>query len=978
MSSNPESNGPSPQKSLNANAKAFQPKFEDAAPTQAAAPPPLQRIPSATRPVLPPMQSPLLNPMIFGPTRGLPSGIPPFGVPPSPLFFAPPPSPSVNVGNASLVALRSKEPPKFCCVLLVGPPSSGKTTIGREAVASLTADNMSWSFFSGSDHLKDAERRPAFWESTKEVYDALANRVDQLLATQHLPDKRIKGLLIDKNCRGVEDLLYVSTLLRSKGLQLTGVVGIEVKDEEILMRRMGGGEELAEKLKFHRVTQARIVETARSCGLYRAVDGTKTKDGVAQSVRTMVLGCSAQPSHQIRSPTWSAYSDSSTPVVDSYQEYCSVMSTLFSLIKPATGAAQWWENKFPGFTDYTPLSSRELEDHNKINQLRQHYSVRRKVDGTKHVCVYDGQGLYLVPRHMKSILKLSPDAWLGMPIGSMGRFILDGDLVRLTKDRTKEKFIVYDVLYWSEASSPATNLVRLASWKERQERLGSSICHEASAFFQKTSDCVVVHQRCEAWEKSLDLLEPLDYPSDGLVLQPHQNAQATFMWRPPQAITCDLRLGPLVSISQPPEPQTPEKMPRQTSASFDAPTPQATKVFTLEAYDKDLKRYVRLVNETVEVRRNDVVEGCFCICGLSFENSGEHHWTFHRARYDVSRAAYKSFVDDLVQNCLIARSRLVQWLIAEKFVPQSTTSKENLLGTAVQPPPAAPTATPLPTPAKADSVSRGGFGSALETPATTAAPQRAMKKQDSPVKDTPPASNLALLQRLVPTAKVQSTEKRGDLQMLEAVVGSAVSVVRTSDIVPPSEPQRSDRPKKETLSCAECSKSKRTEDLRLDDRDGKRYCYVCWAKAGSEFCKECGEFGKGHREASRRSTGDFFCEDCWTSYEKKKAIQKSESKPKSDPEPKPKREATKAEKPKSADVPTPPTTANADGSAETPIVEGEEQTEKKRRRRGGRGRRKKGGVAGEEDGSGSDGEDAPKDEGQSKEATEPTAATPAA
>lgn len=954
QSSHTDESGPSPQKALNANAKAFQPKL-DGTGEGAIVPPVPQRQPPSTPPTHPristqvplhpiQMAPPLLNPMMFNggglvrtpqPTVPLPFG----AVPPSPMFFAPPPSPSVMVGNASLAALRSKEPPKFSCVLLVGPPSSGKTTIGREAVASLSVDGMSWSFFSGGDHLKDAERRPTFWESTKEVFDALSTRLDQLLAGQGAAETRIKGLIIDKNCRGVEDILYVASLLKTKGLQLTGVVGIEVKDEDVLYRRMGGGGE--EKLKFHRVIQARIVEAARSAGLYRAVDGTKSKEVVAQSVRTMVLGCSAQPSHQIRSLNWSAYSDASSPVVDCYVEYCRVMTTLFSLIKPATGIAQWWENKFPGFTDYNPLSTRELEDQNRIAQLRQHYSIRRKIDGVKYVCIYDGTGLYLVPRHMKSILRLSQEVWLGMPIASLGRFILDGELVRMTKDRSKEKFLVYDVMYWSESSNPSTNLVRMASWKERQERLASSICHEASAFFQKTAECIVVYQRSESWDKALELLEPLDYPSDGLIFQPHQNAQPTYMWRPPQAITCDLRLGALVSTSQP-EPQTPatpDKMGARQSSSNFVEHQQPIKVYHVEAYDKYAKGYARLAGETVEVRRNDVVEGCFVICGLTFENNGDHHWTFHRARYDVSHAAFKTFVDDLVQCCLIARARLVQWLISEKFVSPST-QKENLLGSASGAAEAG----------EATSTSRGAFGSALEAPVKTQVKKDVPKVAEVAVSQ--PQSNLALLQRLVPTTKVQTTVKpraQPDLSMLEAVVGSTVNIVRAAEVIPRDvrpkesdvERQRNTRTK-EHDTCGECKKQKRSEDLRLDEKDGRRYCYVCWAQAGTEFCADCGEFRKGYREASRRAAGSFYCNECWETFLKKPTKPQKETKQQS--------VSVKTE-PAAKPEPTDSNVVTVGGDNGTQV-----ETEKKRRRRGGRGRRKKGDKEAEGNESGSDDE----------------------
>ncbi|ESL06095.1 hypothetical protein TRSC58_06236 [Trypanosoma rangeli SC58] len=68
--------------------------------------------------------------------------------------------------------------------------------------------------------------------------------------------------------------------------------------------------------------------------------------------------------------------------------------------------------------------------------------------------------------------------------------------------------------------------------------------------------------------------------------------------------------------------------------------------------------------------------------------------------------------------------------------------------------------------------------------------------------------------------------------------------------------------------CAQCLKKKHSEDLRLDKRDNKYYCYSCWAKLGWEFCRECGEFNKGYRERTRRHVGEFYCNTCWSSFNK--------------------------------------------------------------------------------------------------------------
>lgn len=1051
----------SPQKSLNANAKAFKPKLDGTTiqeaqlsqtiaipPTAAksttkidkAATTPIQRTPSAPQLRAPPSMpigtvpaammfglSPVIvptTPPTAGAARVTPltplqattvGGIPPFAppvgmIPPSPMFFgANLATPSVNVGNASLAALRSKEPPKFVCVLLVGLPSSGKTVIGRDVVASLNSDKLGWTFFSGSDYLKEGNKQSA-WESAKDVFDALNNKLDAQLAKQSIPEERIKGLVIDKNCRGVEDLFYLSSLLKSKGVPLVGVVSLDVKDDDTLIRRMGKGEDQIEKVRYHRVIQARIIESAKVANLYRSVDATKPREAVAQAVRTMVLGCSVNP-QAVRPLCWTSYCDSTCQMVESYEEYASVMSTLFSLAKTSSSNPQRGTERFPGFTDYTPLSTRELSEPSKVALLRKEYSVRRKIDGTKHVCVFDGQNFYLVPRHMRAILKVNKEAWFGQ-LANIGKLVLDGDLVRQIKDKAKEKFIVYDVLFWSDAQNPNVNLVRGAPWKERQERLYGSLCHESEVFYKNKNDCVICHQRSEPWEKALELLDTPDYPSDGLVLQPHMATHQTFVWRPPQAITCDLRLGTLISAVQPEvapvaaptvptvTPTTPQKMERQASNV----QVETVKTFTVEAFDKDHRQYVRLGTETVEVRRNDVVEGCFCICGLAFESDGSKHWVFHRARYDVACAAYKSHVDDLLANCLIPRSRLVTWLIEERLVPQATVE--------------------VPKPVVALSggptagVSRGAFGSALEAP----------KPTPSATAVTTAVSAAKLCEQLklvVPAAQVKKQQQRpaeqqNDLRTLETMIQTvhvvhqdtttttttnAVKVDKSNDKQPASAHDE-ETTRKGLLACGECKKSKKQEDLRIDPKDKRHYCYACWAKAGTEFCADCGEFAKGYRETLRRQTTPFYCDECWRKYSAKKrresarkgddATKKDEAPvSKDDKETVAKREPKRTREPKkekSSETPAPegeaqpvaaakrerrrPEEKKAEAAqpstaAEAPIAsdeaqKGEEvakaddgQTEKKRRRRGGRGRRKRGpgDVAGDNDSDGPSGDD---------------------
>lgn len=987
---------PSPQKekaALNANAKSFVPtKLESAAAVVAASTPHIATaMPMSPGKVglqsLPPpggmygMSSPNargvsaanappfmpLNPAAL---RGgaMPPGMPffPPGMPMSPLYFgsmAPPASPLVNVGNASLAALRSNVPPKFCCILLIGIPGVGKTTVGRDVVASLQDDKIPWQFFSGSNFVKEGPTpyKTTPWETTKFVFDALGQKLDALLAKQSATDTVTKGLVIDKNCKGVEDLHYLMAMLRTRGLPLVGIVSLDVPDTEVIVSRIGGGEEQQERIKHHRVIQTRLCDAARSMHLLRTIDASKSKEEVARSLRTMVLGLSAQnPATGARTPharnstqtlpggveplgsTGSgithpvlSYSDSACPMVDDYLVYCNVMTSLFTMV--VKGA-----QTFPGVTEYAPLSTKDMES--KLATFKANYVVRRKADGTKYLLVNDGTGLYLVPRHMRAVLRIPREAWLGVPLTHVGKFVLDGDLVRLSKDRTKEKFIVFDVLHWAEPNSTVNTVSRL-TWTERQEKLNAHLCLETSAFYPtKTSEVIVVLQVQTLFDKAVDLLEQADYPCEGLVFQSKRQIEDSYLWRAPTSITVDLRLGAVVgtvpadgaaAAAAPPTPnaagsggleasQSQSLGPRQYSFSdrnHATPTePPATRTFAVEVYSTLEKAYIRLGTDTVNVRRPEVVEGSICICGIAPEpDAKKPSWVFHRVRHDVSRAAYKPLVEKILKECLIPKTALMNWLqpgsgdaaatgsaataatpaaaagaaaAASTLPTVSVGGQVPQLGTAVQPDRPQGSATAATT-----SMSRGGFGSSLETqqPAAAAASggNSSVLQHFEKAKYMPSTAGgdtmVDQLKRVTGgSVKVHNASQQPPavtsggggsnaaasaapikMSLIESVAGGTVSVVK-STATPPPAPEasaaggRHAAKEKRHKTCCDCQGN--GEDGRTDQRDRRFYCYTCWAKLGTDFCSECGAFAKGYRESTRRRVSPFYCDACWDSF----------------------------------------------------------------------------------------------------------------
>ena len=779
-------------------------------------------------------------------------------------------TPQISVGNATLMAKRSQHPPKFSCVLLAGVTGVGKSTAGRQLTQELNEDKLGWHFFSGADYLKDApSAKPATWDVTKSVFDGLNETLDSLLARQQT--NPIRGLLIDKQLRGVEDLYYLTSLLRSKGLLLWGVVGMDASDE-VLVNRLGNTPGLNEKIKFHRVIYSRIAEAAKMIGVWRTVDANAPKADSVKMLRTMVLGCSSQsPTKQLQT---ALYHDSPIPLVDNYSTYNAVMTSLFTCIpRNNKGAAI-----FPGFTAYVPLSAAQLDA--KKQPLKE-YVARRKVDGVKYVLFFDGTKLFLIPRHMRCIFEVPSEAWLGVHLSNTGKFVVDGELVKTTKDRSKEKFVVYDVLYWAERGS-GTNLVTRSTWKERQERLKTNLCSESTAFFPKKGDCVVVHETIVEDIKQIPTLlsEPCDYPTDGLIFHSTstRREEPTYMWRPPESLTADFRLGTFTL--------------REDNV----------RVFIAEVFDQKQARYTQYRSDTIDIggTRPTAVEGAIVTCTLELSPTG-HSWTFMRVRHDLQIAMMKTAVDEIIKDAVVPKQALLDYVnaIDKKENPHAATtqpSKQPTLGGQAQP--AAPTAPVATAPGKA---TRQVFGSALAGPGgappegaqTTPAPTQPTlrdivagehKQPRDDRKNNDMQTDAEKLSSIVGNVRVRSMNDKpqNDVQALESIVGS-VSVVGSKDKRRSPNPQdregsndrrrRDDRDDRDRPSCNEC---RRTKSGRVDKRNGKFYCYDCWAKEGVEECDECHDFASGRRESvSRRRRGDFFCNACWSRYESKQAKQET-------------------------------------------------------------------------------------------------------
>lgn len=839
---------------------------------------------------------------------------------------------NVSVGNASLAALRSNAPAKFACVILIGLPSSGKTTVGRQLVRELSEDKMGWSFFSGSDYLKETTTKKAPWETTRDVFDGLGAYVDEIIANQSTTPTR--GLVIDKNVKGMEDIYYLSALLKSKGLMLNGIVSFDSTNDGPLLERMGG-DDGRERLKFYRAILNRIQEGTKTNNLFHVIDSSKPLADSLKALRTQVLGCSAM--QNVRPLSTFGYGETSCQLVDDYIEYNRVMTAVSTYAKTPKA------NQFPGLVNYTPLSQRTLDERKFRAALADgnSYSARRKVDGSKFVLYHENGQLYLIPRHQRAILRIPTEAWIGFSLSSCGPFILDGELVRLSKENNREKFLAFDVLFWAEKGS-TLNICR-GSWKERQDRLRSYLVSETNGFFQVKTNIVIVHQKIVGTKEIGELFDNVDYPVEGIVFNSTvRREDPVLLWRPPRQVTADFRLGTSTSAPTP-------------SAAVPTSPKDATTTHTYELEVFDSKSiparyapYTRYggVDVIVSARQTAPAEGSIVTCALQFEGegvTGKRSWRFVAVRPDLAIPIFKLAADELLDECIVPREKFVKTLVDEKLMTDpakalvdtsastagrigfgiNLTTGPNASTTDIEPsraptlrdivvgvrpkPDANKPSTASATEAALRQVATGATVSTAATPAKGPNPTTVSATKDSTPaaestktdsKDKKEGEDDKKNSRREPTKKrnepatdKSTSEKKDDKDAKDS------KDVTEKDKDASSDPKR---------RCCDCRREKNEADGRVDKSARHRpfYCFGCWAKVGTEFCQQCSEFAKGHRDTSNKGTkgkGSFYCEPCWTKYEERKARENGRGKKKDEAE-----ETANAEGEKKGESPTKP------------------------------------------------------------------------
>lgn len=185
-------------------------------------------------------------------------------------------------------------------LILFGPPGSGKGT-----QAKLLSDRLHLTQIGTGDILRAerdkgtplGHRVKAIMDAGQLVPDALVNDVVTALFRC---DSRPERFVLDGYPRTLAQADSFANVLRQQGLDLTAVVLLAVRDEEIVSRLAGRGraddrpDVVRDRLRVYRESTAPLVEHYRALGLLREVSGEGDVEKVYEAM-TQALNLQAGP-----------------------------------------------------------------------------------------------------------------------------------------------------------------------------------------------------------------------------------------------------------------------------------------------------------------------------------------------------------------------------------------------------------------------------------------------------------------------------------------------------------------------------------------------------------------------------------------------------------------------------------------------------------------------------------------------------------
>ena len=185
-------------------------------------------------------------------------------------------------------------------IVIFGAPGSGKGTQSENLIAHYELFHIST-----GDVLRDHIKRGTDLGKTAKQY------IDQ---GQLIPDELMIGILaqvIDDNKEAAQNVVIfdgfprtipqaeaLETLLNERGTSVTAVVGLEVPEEELIDRLVKRGqmsgrsddneETIKKRLAVYHNQTSPLQEFYKEKGLYKAIKGTGTIDGIFEDIKAAI------------------------------------------------------------------------------------------------------------------------------------------------------------------------------------------------------------------------------------------------------------------------------------------------------------------------------------------------------------------------------------------------------------------------------------------------------------------------------------------------------------------------------------------------------------------------------------------------------------------------------------------------------------------------------------------------------------------
>lgn len=185
-------------------------------------------------------------------------------------------------------------------IVIFGAPGSGKGTQSENLIAHYELFHIST-----GDVLRDHIKRGTdLGKTAKEFIDQGQLIPDELMIgilAQVIDDNKEaakKGVIFDGFPRTIPQAEALETLLNERGTSVTAVVGLEVPEEELIDRLVKRGqmsgrsddneETIKKRLAVYHNQTSPLQEFYKEKGLYKAIKGTGTIDGIFEDIKTAI------------------------------------------------------------------------------------------------------------------------------------------------------------------------------------------------------------------------------------------------------------------------------------------------------------------------------------------------------------------------------------------------------------------------------------------------------------------------------------------------------------------------------------------------------------------------------------------------------------------------------------------------------------------------------------------------------------------